>query len=592
MSVQKSAPQFDDLFGHIGECGKYQIWHYFLVCLVAIPVSFNLYLNNFTFASPPHRCRLDGIPDDKFDIDLNSTKGKWVEKLIPMTKNGEKLDSCHVRNYSGVYPNISVDVNSSSTGCSEWVFDGSNFPKDVVTELQLFCDKNDLVTFADSMVFVGALIGSFIISDISDRFGRHRALMFSILGLLGTGCGTAYMKTYWGIVTLRTASAAFATGAFIAAYVLGVEMMGPSFRTLGGMLIQFFFAAGAMILAGMAYYIRDWVWLQLAASIPLSLFLLYFFLLEESPRWLLIKGDMERFEKGIKRMARWNRKFVPTDFLSELEDSAFEMKAQKQNSGSFIDIFRFPNVFLKSINIFFGWMVVTMLYYGITMNMSDLPGSPFLLVVISGGVELPGYLLCLVLLNRLGRRIMLSGSMILAGISCFLCPFFNNVMVVTCLAIAGKFFISIAFAVIFIFTAELFPTCIRTIGLGLSSFCARIGGILFPIIIGYFESKDQPDVPFFVFGILSLVSGTFTAFLPETLNKVLPETLEQAEEFGRPKCCGGEGGGGRGAGRSEGAPLLSGGLAGNLLRPGEGHSLLGGDDDEDEDELFSTNTLT
>ena len=57
--------------------------------------------------------------------------------------------------------------------------------------------------------------------------------------------------------------------------------------------------------------------------------------------------------------------------------------------------------------------VVTMLYYGITMNMSDLPGSPFLLVVISGGVELPGYLLCLVLLNRLGRRIMLSGSMIL-----------------------------------------------------------------------------------------------------------------------------------------------------------------------------------
>ena len=78
--------------------------------------------------------------------------------------------------------------------------------------------------------FYSLTTGSFIIGDLSDRIGRHRALMFSIIGLLGTGCGTAYMKTYWGIVSLRTASAAFATGAFIATYVLGVEMMGPAWR--------------------------------------------------------------------------------------------------------------------------------------------------------------------------------------------------------------------------------------------------------------------------------------------------------------------------------------------------------------------------
>ena len=77
-------------------------------------------------------------------------------------------------------------------------------------------------------------IGSFIIGDISDRFGRHRALMFSIVGLLGAGCGTAYMKTYWGIVGFRTASSAFAIGIFMSAFVLGVEMMGPSMRSHAG----------------------------------------------------------------------------------------------------------------------------------------------------------------------------------------------------------------------------------------------------------------------------------------------------------------------------------------------------------------------
>ena len=64
-------------------------------------------------------------------------------------------------------------------------------------------------------------------------------------------------------------------------------------------MIEFFFAGGSMLLACLAYYIRDWVWLQLAVSIPLSLFVLFFFIIDESPRWLLIKGKMKQFEKVI-----------------------------------------------------------------------------------------------------------------------------------------------------------------------------------------------------------------------------------------------------------------------------------------------------
>jgi len=585
MSAQRSAVQFDDVFGYIGECGRYQIWHYLLVCFCGIFVSMHIYLNTFTYASPSHRCLLHAIPNDAYDINATSAKGQWIDKLIPKTDTGA-LDSCHMFNYSGYFPNITINSNSSPIACSEWVHDKTNFQHNVVTQLQLFCNKNDWVTFANSMIFVGALIGSFIIGDFSDRFGRHKAFMFSSVGMLASGCGAAYMKTYWGILALRMVSVALATGLFMTAFVLSVEMMGPSMRTYAGIIIEFFFAGGSMLLALMAYYLRDWVWLQLAASVPMCIFLLYFFLIDESCRWLLLKGDGKAFERGMEKMARWNRKEIPREFLSELADSAVEMRAQNKNTGSFIDIFRYPNIALKSVNIFLGWLVNTMLYYGITMHMTALPGSPFLLVVISGGVEIPAYLFCLLCLNRLGRRTMTAGSMILAGIACFPCPFIADGQIVTGLAIAGKFFTSIAFAVIYIFTAELFPTCIRTSGIGLSSLCARIGGIVFPIIIGFFDGRGHPEIPMLVFGVVSLVSGTLTAFLPETLNKVLPETLEQADEFGRPKCCGG-----RGTGRNEGAPLLGGGLAGNLLRPGEGRSLLG-DDEDDDDELFSTNTLT
>ena len=89
-----------------------------------------------------------------------------------------------------------------------------------------------------------------------------------------------------------------------------------------------------------------------------------------------------------------------------------------------------------------------------------------------------------------------------------------------------------------------------------------------------------------IFGVSILVSGGLLFLLPETLNKILPETLEQANEFGRPRCCGGRG---VNAGFSDGG---GGGVAGSLLRP-EGQALLGNiDDDEEDEELYSPNTLT
>ena len=64
-----------------------------------------------------------------------------------------------------------------------------------------------------------------------------------------------------------------------------------------GIVIEFFFAGGSMLLALMAYYIRDWVWLQLAASVPMCFFLLYFYFIDESCRWHLLKGNLRMFEK-------------------------------------------------------------------------------------------------------------------------------------------------------------------------------------------------------------------------------------------------------------------------------------------------------
>ncbi len=45
-------------------------------------------------------------------------------------------------------------------------------------------------------------------------------------------------------------------------------MVGPSYRVFAGIAIEYYWATGYILLAGLGYLIRDWVPLQLASSIP------------------------------------------------------------------------------------------------------------------------------------------------------------------------------------------------------------------------------------------------------------------------------------------------------------------------------------
>ena len=63
-------------------------------------------------------------------------------------------------------------------------------------------------------------------------------------------------------------------------------------------------------------------------------------------------------------------------------------------------------------------MVVSMVYYGLSLNTGNLGGDFYLNFTLSGLVEFPAYTLCLLLLDRIGRKFLHFIVMVLGGLAC------------------------------------------------------------------------------------------------------------------------------------------------------------------------------
>ncbi|XP_035669081.1 organic cation transporter protein-like [Branchiostoma floridae] len=176
-------------------------------------------------------------------------------------------------------------------------------------------------------------------------------------------------------------------------------------------------------------------------------------------------------------------------------------------------------------------IVNTLVYYGISLNTAALSGNMYLNFAISGFVEIPAYLLSIFILNRFGRRWPLCLMLLFGGVACIVAFFIPKHLgwMTTTLAMAGKFCITATFAIIYVFSAEIFPTVVRQIGICMSSMSARVGGMVAPFV-NLLGSYWAP-MPYVIFGGASVAAGLLALLLPETKGKTLPATIEDSENF-------------------------------------------------------------
>lgn len=234
----------------------------------------------------------------------------------------------------------------------------------------------------------------------------------------------------------------------------------------------------------MVYLVRDWRYLTLAVSLPLLMLFSCFFVLPESPRWLLAVGQPQRAARILKVMARVNGVQVSREFVERLQQRVYSTQpAEPATHYGILDLFRGTNMRRKTLIITLIWFANTSVYVGLSYYAPALGGDEIWNFFLAGAVELPTYLLLWPGLSYFGRRWILFISMLVGGVACVATLLYQQQAdVMLLLYCIGKMGISSAFVVLPLLASELYPTVVRGLGMSFSSVVAMTGPIIIPII--------------------------------------------------------------------------------------------------------------
>ncbi|XP_036920940.1 LOW QUALITY PROTEIN: solute carrier family 22 member 16 [Sturnira hondurensis] len=531
------------IFDRVGHFGRYQIFIYFTCAFQNISCGIHYLASVFMTVLPKHTCR----PPGKVSQVLFQNTSIWRLEdvwslftskeeyhVVVLQEDGEvwELKSCHRFRWENVsHLNYKYNGIKSSFPCLDgYMYDTSKWDSTVVTQWDLVCNREWFARLIQPTFMFGVLLGALIFGYLSDRVGRRVVLWTTSIGMCVFGVATAFMVDYYSFMLARFLLAIVSSGYLVVVFVYVTEFVGRKARTWASMQVHSFFALGTMVVAVTGYFVRTWWLYQLILSSVTIPFLFCFWMLPETPFWLLSEGKHEEAQATVDMMAKCNR--ASTYKLSELLSldvyGPVGNKPPEVQGYSFSDLFYDWNIGTRTLIVWLIWFVGCLGFYSFSLNSINLGGNEYLNLFLMGAVEIPAYTFVCLGMDTLGRRTILTFSLLCCAVSCgviILIPrsYYHWTMLTS---MVGKFAIGSVFGLIYLYTAELYPTMIRTQALGSGSMVSRAGSIMAPFSL--YLSGIWTFMPQLLVGILTLVSGILTLKLPETLRKPLATTWEEA----------------------------------------------------------------
>ena len=398
--------------------------------------------------------------------------------------------------------------------------------------------------WAASSALVGCILGAGIAGEISDRFGRKRALILAAILYLVSAVWSAIPATVSEFVVARIIGG---VGVGMASLLSPLYISEIAPAAIRGRLVsynQLAIVGGILLVYFVNYFIArqgseawntetGWRWMFGSEALPAILFLIALFPIPESPRWLVKQGRTAAAE-GILRRIRGTDGAAAE--LRAIEDSL------SHEQGRFSELFRPPLLRAMVIGIALAILqqitgIIVFMYYApeIFKGLGSGTDTALLQTIIIGVVNVSFTLVAIKTVDRVGRKPLLIAGAAGMGISLAglgVAAYLGSTAWWVLLFVLGYIacFAASLGPVVWVIIAEIFPTKVRGRAMAVATlllWCANtVVSQTFPMLDEnpWLISTFHHAFPFWLYAFFCAVMvAVVVRTVPETKGKTLEE---------------------------------------------------------------------
>jgi putative MFS transporter len=335
-----------------------------------------------------------------------------------------------------------------------------------------------------SATFAGMLVGAWFWGTISDYIGRRTGFQLTVLIFAVFGLLSAFAPGWEWLAVLRFLTGFGLGGALPLDFSLYAEYLPRENRGRNLVLLESFWAVGTITAAGLAWLlVPNFGWRPLLATSALAAVLVLWIRrsVPESPRYLAISGKVDEAKEILARIATVNGRPAPEGDLT----------AGQRQAGIPVAGLWAPRLRQVTVMLWITWFCISLAYYGIFTWLPNVfverglpPLQTYQNTFILALAQLPGFFSAAYLIERWGRRNTLGLYLLASGVATFLFATVTGFGGLLGSAVLMSFFSLGAWGSLYAWTPELYPTEIRTTGMGWASGMARVAGVISPTLGG------------------------------------------------------------------------------------------------------------
>ncbi|APO46716.1 MFS transporter [Paenibacillus sp. ClWae2A] len=334
---------------------------------------------------------------------------------------------------------------------------------------------------------IGMALGALLAGALADRFGRKAILMWTLL-IFTIASGLSALATGFAVLcALRLVAGIGLGGELPVASTLVSESMPTAERGRAVVLLESFWAGGWIVSALIAnFVIPEYGWRIAFAIGALPAF--YALYLRRAIQ------DPPRYKNHTKLHKITFREKVATVWSAPHRRTTLMLWILW-----FTVIFSYYGMFL--------WLPSVVMAKGFTLVKS------FQYVLIMTIAQLPGYFTAAYFIERYGRKFVLVVYLTLTAFSAIAFGLATTEATILAAGICLSFFNLGAWGGLYAYSPELYPTSVRSTGVGLATSVGRIGGVLAPLMVGMLVQREVAiSLIFTIFFVTILIGAAAVLF--------------------------------------------------------------------------------